>query len=151
MAGRVERVGGDAAAVEQPAFGVDCCGASGADSGDRLTCRCSVLPGYHRKKCRFERPLADKRKTGTDPVKPLDTFGDGGFVISGPGRWVASDARLMLLMWCQLPVVSGGQCRPGKSTDGCAGFETGGIHSQEAAPLLYAHFDRVLLQNRQQR
>ena len=167
MAGRVERVGGDAAAVEQPAFGVDCCGASGADSGDRLTCRCSVLPGYHRKKCRFERPLADKRKTGTDPEKPLDTFGAGGFVISGPGRRVASDARLMLLMWCQLPFVSGGQCRPGRSTGGCAGFETGGIHSQEAhryrswllvrvagdfhSPALYAHFDRVLLQNRHQR
>ena len=137
------------------------------DSGDRLTCRCSVLPGYHRKKCRFERPLADKRKTGTDPEKPLDTFGAGGFVISGPGRRVASDARLMLLMWCQLPFVSGGQCRPGRSTGGCAGFETGGIHSQEAhryrswllvrvagdfhSPALYAHFDRVLLQNRQQR
>ena len=33
-----------------------------------------LCPGYHRKKCRFERPLAERRKTGTDPVKPLDTF-----------------------------------------------------------------------------
>jgi len=33
-----------------------------------------LCPGYHRKKCRFERPLAERRKTGTDPVKPLDTL-----------------------------------------------------------------------------
>ena len=39
VAGCVERVGGDVAAVGQPAFGVDCCGASGAGSGDRLTVR----------------------------------------------------------------------------------------------------------------
>lgn len=43
-----------------------------------------LCPGYHRKKCRFERPLAERRTTGTDPVKSLDTlFGDGGYVISG--------------------------------------------------------------------
>jgi len=29
--------------------------------------------GCHRKKCRFERPVAERHKTGTDPVKPLDT------------------------------------------------------------------------------
>ena len=71
------------------------------------------LPRVPPQKCRFERPLAERRKTGTDPVKPLDTlFGAGGFVISGGDQW-----------------------RPGRSTGGCAGFETGGIHSQEAAPL----------------
>ena len=31
-------------------------------------------PGHHRKKCRFERPLAERRKTGTDHMKPLDTL-----------------------------------------------------------------------------
>ena len=43
-------------------------------------------------------------------------FGAGGFVMSGVRRRVASDARLMHLMWCRLPVVSGGQWRPGRST-----------------------------------
>ena len=32
------------------------------------------LPRVPPQKCRFERPLAERRKTGTDPVKPLDTF-----------------------------------------------------------------------------
>ena len=42
------------------------------------------LPRVPPQKCRFERPLAERRKTGTDPVKPLDTlFGSGGFVNSG--------------------------------------------------------------------
>jgi hypothetical protein len=31
------------------------------------------LPRVPPQKCRFERPLAERRKTGTDPVKPLDT------------------------------------------------------------------------------
>lgn len=42
----------------------------------------------------------------------------------GSGRRVASDARLMHLMWCRLPVVSGGQWRPGRSTGGYAVFKT---------------------------
>ena len=51
---------------------------------DRLSVLKFFAPGTtHRKKCRFERPLAERRKTGTGPVKPLDTlFGAGGFVIS---------------------------------------------------------------------
>ena len=44
--------------------------------------------------------------------------------LGGSGRRVASDARLMHLMWCRLPVVSGGQWRPGRSSGGCAVFET---------------------------
>ena len=32
------------------------------------------LPRVPPQKCRFERPHAERRKTGTDPVKPLDTF-----------------------------------------------------------------------------
>ncbi len=32
------------------------------------------LPRVPPQKCRFERPLAERRKTGTDLVKPLDTF-----------------------------------------------------------------------------
>ena len=32
------------------------------------------LPRVPPQKCRFERPLAERRKTGTDSVKPLDTF-----------------------------------------------------------------------------
>ena len=32
------------------------------------------LPRVPPQKCRFERPLAERRKTGTDPVKPLDAF-----------------------------------------------------------------------------
>ena len=32
------------------------------------------LPRVPPQKCRFERPLAERRKTGTDPVKPLVTF-----------------------------------------------------------------------------
>ena len=48
------------------------------------------LPRVPPQKCRFERPLAERRKTGTDPVKPLDTlFGAGGFGISR----VVSDGR----------------------------------------------------------
>jgi len=49
------------------------------------------LPRVPPQKCRFERPLAERRKTGTDPVKPLDTFsvpaassipeGERGFVV----------------------------------------------------------------------
>ncbi len=42
------------------------------------------LPRVPPQKCRFERPLAERRKTGTDPAKPLDTVvGAGGFVNSG--------------------------------------------------------------------
>ena len=41
------------------------------------------LPRVPPQKCRFERPLAERRKTGIDPVKPLDTVvGAGGFVMS---------------------------------------------------------------------
>jgi hypothetical protein len=32
------------------------------------------LPRVPPQKCRFERPLAERRKTGTDLVRPLDTF-----------------------------------------------------------------------------
>ncbi len=32
------------------------------------------LPRVPPQKCRFERPLAERRKAGTDPVKPLDAF-----------------------------------------------------------------------------
>ncbi len=32
------------------------------------------LPRVPPQKCRFERPLAERRKTGTDPVKPLTPF-----------------------------------------------------------------------------
>jgi len=30
-------------------------------------------PGYHRKKCLLKRPPAERRRTGTDPVTPLDS------------------------------------------------------------------------------
>lgn len=83
------------------------------------------LPRVPPQKCRFERPLAERRKAGTDPVKPLDTFRCRRFRhVRRSGRRVASDARLMHLMWCRLPVVSGGQWRPGRSTGGYAVFKT---------------------------
>ena len=62
-----------------------------------------LCPGYHRKKCRFERSLAERRKTGIDPVKPLDTFSvpaassiparDRGFVVGRARYLLATKIR----------------------------------------------------------
>ncbi|TYQ00828.1 UNVERIFIED_ORG: hypothetical protein FNL38_11142 [Nocardia globerula] len=42
------------------------------------------LPRVPPQKCRFERPLAERRKTGTDLVEAAGhLFGAGGFVLRG--------------------------------------------------------------------
>ncbi len=110
------------------------------------------LPRVPPQKCRFERPLAERRKTGTDSVKPLDTFRCRRLrhIYQGVSNTVCLRARMESprralsaiptameatkssrlrssesLLEC---IVTLDQCRPGRSTGGCAVFETCGIH-----------------------
>ncbi len=75
------------------------------------------LPRVPPQKCRFERPLAERRKTGTDPVKPLDTLfgGAGGFVISGGDQWRPGGGRLADVQYSK-----GAVFRPTMETKSCA-------------------------------